>query len=199
MSAITLNARDALVVTDVQNDFLPGGSLAVRRSDEIIPTLNRYIALFATHSLPVFATRDWHPPKHCSFVTQGGIWPVHRVAGTPGAAFSDALLLPDDVTIVSKATVQGREAYSAFQGTDLGEQLRKRGIQRLFVGGLTTDYCVLNTVRDALANGFEVAFLEDGIRAVDVHPGDGQAAIEDMLGRGAKSVSLVDVARQRDR
>lgn len=185
---------DVLLVTDIQNDFLSGGSLAVAGGDEVVPVLNEYIGAFAAHGLPVYATRDWHPQGHCSFRTQGGPWPVHCVAETPGAAFATALTLPPDVTVISKATQRDREAYSSFQGTDLDSRLRAAGIRRLFIGGLTTDYCVLNTVRDARRLGYEVFVLADAIRAVDVKPGDGQRAEAEMTRLGAQRITLSGLA-----
>ena len=179
---------DALVVVDVQNDFLPGGSLAVPRGDQVIAPLNRWIARFAAAGLPVYATRDWHPVDHCSFAAQGGPWPPHCVAGTPGAAFADALGLPSDATVIGKATRQDADAYSGFAGTDLHERLRHAGVKRLFVGGLATDYCVLNTVRDALDLGYGVALLTAAVRAVDVQPGDGDRALAEMIAAGAVAV-----------
>ena len=183
---IQLRRADALIIVDVQNDFVPGGNLAVRRGDEIVPVLNRYISAFHAAGLPVFATRDWHPADHCSFKAQGGSWPSHCVAGTPGAAFAGTLVLPPSVTIVSKATERDREAYSGFAGTELEAKLRKIGALQLFVGGLATDYCVLNTVRDARALGFGVMLLTDAIRAVDVRQGDGARAEAQMLELGAR-------------
>jgi nicotinamidase/pyrazinamidase len=185
---------DALVIVDVQNDFLPGGSLAVPRGDEIVPVLNRYIAAFAGQSLPIYATRDWHPPRHCSFREQGGPWPPHCVQGTPGAEFSRDLELPPQTEVISKAQTEEKDAYSGFEDTDLAERLRREGVQRLFVGGLATDYCVLNTVRDALSRGFRVALLEDAVRAIDAQPGDGERAKEEMRRLGAQVVSWQDVA-----
>ena len=179
---------DALVIVDVQNDFLPGGSLAVPRGDQVIAPLNRWIARFAAAGLPVYATRDWHPVDHCSFAAQGGPWPPHCVAGTPGAAFADALGLPSDATVIGKATRQDADAYSGFAGTDLHERLRHAGVKRLFVGGLATDYCVLNTVRDALGLGYGVALLTAAVRAVDVQPGDGDRALAEMIAAGAVAV-----------
>ena len=181
---------DALVVIDVQNDFVPGGSLAVPRGDEVVPVLNRYIAAFSAAALPVVATRDWHPADHCSFKPQGGPWPVHCVAGTPGAAFVPGLALPATATLVSKDTERDRNTYSGFADTDLAARLRAMGARRLFVGGLATDYCVLNTVKDALALGFEVRLLTDAIRAVDVQPGDGAKAQAEMIRLGAKPMTL---------
>lgn len=189
-----LQRGDVLLVTDIQNDFLPGGSLAVSRGDEVVPVLNRYIDAFRAQGLPVYATRDWHPLRHCSFHAQGGPWPVHCVAGTHGADFAATLTLPPDTTVISKATSQDREAYSSFQGTDLDSRLRTAGIRRLYIGGLTTDYCVLNTVRDARRLGYDVFVLADAIRAVDVLPGDGQRAEEEMARLGARRITLNGLA-----
>jgi nicotinamidase/pyrazinamidase len=185
---------DVLLVTDIQYDFLAGGRLAVAGGDEVIPALNSYIAEFAARGLPVYATRDWHPAGHCSFREQGGPWPEHCVAGTPGAEFSAALKLPRDTTVISKATLQDQEAYSSFQGTDLDSRLRVAGIRRVFIGGLTTDYCVLNSVKDARRLGYEVFVLADAIRAVDVQPGDGQRAEEEMASLGARRITLSGLA-----
>ena len=179
---------DALIVVDVQNDFLPGGALAVARGDEVIAPLNRWARAFADAGLPVFATRDWHPADHCSFKAQGGPWPPHCVAGTPGAAFASSLKLPPATQIISKATTPGQDAYSGFGGTDLAERLERAGVRRVLVGGLATDYCVLNTVLDARKAGFEVLVPESAVRAVDVQPGDGARALERMKQAGAKIV-----------
>lgn len=189
-----LQPGDVLLVTDIQNDFLPGGSLAVAGGDEVVPVLNRYVDAFVAQGLPVYATRDWHPPGHCSFYEQGGPWPVHCVQGTPGSAFSTALRLPPDTTVISKATLQNEEAYSSFHGTDLDSHLRTDGIRRLFIGGLTTDYCVLNSVKDARGLGYEVFVLADAIRAVNVQPGDGQRAEAEMTSVGARRITLDDLA-----
>jgi len=180
-----LRPGDALIVVDVQKDFLPGGSLPVRAGDEVVPVLNRYVADFVRAELPVFATRDWHPPGHCSFRERGGPWPPHCVQGTPGAAFVPDLTLPPSAVVVSKGTSPERDAYSGFEGTDLERRLREAGVRRLFVGGLATDYCVLNTVKDALVRGFPTLLLVDAVRAVDVRPGDGRRAEEEMVGLGA--------------
>ncbi len=181
---------DALVLVDVQNDFLPGGSLAVRGGDEVVPVLNRYLATFQSRKLPIFATRDWHPANHCSFRTHGGPWPEHCVAGSPGAEFAAALHLPPDVAIISKATRPELDAYSDFEETNFDRQLREAGVRRLFVGGLATDYCVKATVEDALARGYAVALLTDAIRAVNVRPDDGRRAIDEMIRRGAAPILL---------
>ncbi len=185
---------DALLVVDVQNDFLPGGSLAVPAGDAVIAPLNRVIEQFREAGLPIVATRDWHPPAYCSFQAQGGPWPPHCIAGSPGAAFAAGLRLPSDAVIIDKATAVDRDAYSGFEGTDLAARLRGAGVRRLFVGGLATDYCVLNTVRDALGEGLAVMLLGDAIRAVDVQPGDGDRAIAEMQSLGAR---LIDSTQLR--
>jgi nicotinamidase/pyrazinamidase len=190
MTGILLDKADALIIVDVQNDFLPGGALAVDRGNEILPALNTYIGLFHRQGLPVYASRDWHPAAHCSFHAQGGIWPPHCIAGSDGAGFPQALALPDDALVVSKAVTAGEDAYSAFQGTSLAHDLRMEQIKRLFIGGLATDYCVLNTVQDALKEGFQVMLLSDAIKAVNVRQGDGDAAIQTMLQSGAVPIKV---------
>lgn len=179
------HAGDALIVVDVQNDFLPGGALGVPGGDEVIPALNKYSELFERLGLPIVATRDWHPENHCSFEAQGGPWPPHCVAGTEGAAFATGLDLHGDTKVVSKAETPEEEAYSGFQGTELDRWLKERGVRRVFVGGLATDYCVRETVRDGLVNGYEVVLLGDAIRAVNVDPGDGEKAVAEMEKEGA--------------
>jgi nicotinamidase/pyrazinamidase len=186
----TPRSSDALIVVDVQNDFLPGGALAVPHGDRVIAPMNRYIGAFRERGLPIFAPRDWHPEDHCSFQAQGGPWPPHCIAGTPGAEFPSALELPDEAVVISKATAPDLEAYSGFAGTDLARRLREAGVGRVFVGGLATDYCVQATVTDALKAGFEVFVLSDAVRAVDVHPGDGQRALEAMRRAGAVLTDL---------
>lgn len=180
-----IDEGDALIVVDVQRDFLPGGSLAVAGGDAVIAPLNGWLSRFAAAGRPLFATRDWHPPDHCSFRAQGGPWPPHCVAGTAGAEFPAALQLPAAARIVSKAMTRDRDAYSGFAGTDLDAQLRVAGVRRVFVGGLATDYCVLNTVLDARRLGYAVVLLSDAVRAVDVAPGDGERAVAAMLAAGA--------------
>jgi len=191
---IQLANGDALIVVDVQRDFLPGGSLSVPQGEEVVSVLNRYLALFRIKNLPVFATRDWHPPDHCSFSEQGGAWSAHCIAGSPGAAFPENLDLPGSAHIVSKADAPEKEAYSGFAGTRLDDLLRAGGVRRVFVGGLATDYCVLHTVKDALSCGYTTLLLEDAVRAVDARSGDGQRAIMEMLGLGAIAVRLEDIA-----
>jgi len=193
VARVILSDRDALLIVDVQADFLPGGRLAVPEGDAVVPALNGYLALARRKGLRVFASRDWHPPNHCSFRAQGGPWPEHCVAGTPGAAFAPSLELPSDAFIISKAVAAGSDAYSGFAGTDLERQLRALRVERLLVGGLATDYCVLNTVRDARKAGFEVLLLQDAIRAVNVKPGDGEHAEREMREVGAVPVHAGDL------
>jgi nicotinamidase/pyrazinamidase len=187
-------AGDALLIVDVQNDFLPGGSLAVPQGDQVVPALNRYLGVFELHNLPVYATRDWHPHGHCSFHEQGGPWPPHCLAHTYGAEYPAGLHLPPITVIISKATTVEQDAYSGFERTDLDARLHAAGISRLFIGGLATDYCVLNTVRDALKLGYCVFLLGDAIRAVEVHPGDGQRAEQEMIKLGAQRITLEELA-----
>ncbi len=185
---------DALVIVDVQKDFLPDGALGVPDGDQVVPVLNHYIERFRRAGLPVIATRDWHPPNHCSFTARGGPWPPHCVAGTAGADFAPWLRLPDESIVVSKATDPDRDAYSGFDGTGLTERLRTLGVGRLWIGGLATDYCVLATVRDAIAAGFTVVYLSDASRAVNVEPGDGEDAEREIAALGATVLDLASLA-----
>jgi nicotinamidase/pyrazinamidase len=187
--------RDALVLVDIQNDFCPGGSLAVPGGDQVVPVLNRYVGRFLAAGAPIFASRDWHPARTKHFQADGGVWPPHCVQGTPGAAFHAGLTVPAGAVVVSKGMDPDQDAYSAFQGEDPGGRplaaaLAERGLRRLHVGGLATDYCVKATVLDAMREGFEVLVLADAVRAVDVKPGDGERAIAEMREAGARFVTL---------
>lgn len=181
----TLRSRDALVVVDVQNDFLPGGALGVPDGDAVVPPLRAAAAAFAAAGRPVYATRDWHPADHVSFRERGGPWPRHCVAGTAGAAFATALELPQDAQVISKARDADRDAYSGFDGTDLEARLRAAGVDRLHVGGLATEYCVRATALDARRLGFQVVVLVNAVRAVDARAGDGERALAEMTAAGA--------------
>lgn len=192
METLVLERGDALIVVDVQNDFLPGGSLAVPGGDEVITPMNRYIALFHQAQLAIFASRDWHPANHCSFTPQGGTWPTHCVQNTFGAAFAVKLALPKATTVISKAQTPELDAYSAFANTSLHAKLQSLGIGRVFVGGLATDYCVLNTVLDALKLRYQVLVLDDAIRAVNVKPDDDVKAKHAMQQAGATLITLSD-------
>ncbi len=189
--AIDLTIGDALLLVDVQNDFLPGGALGVPDGDAVIAPLNGYLQAAARRQLLIFASRDWHPRNHCSFKPQGGPWPEHCVADTPGAQFSSALALPTNAITISKATRPERDAYSAFDGTWLQALLTQANVDRVLIGGLATDYCVLNSVRDAVATGFRVVLLTDAIRAIDA--GDGARAEAQMIRLGAVPAQLSDI------
>lgn len=184
-------ATDALLIVDAQCDFMPGGALGVQSGDEIIPVLNSLAGKMAAAGLPVIASRDWHPPDHCSFIEQGGPWPQHCVAGTPGAEIDPRMQLPADTRVVDKAVDEDKEAYSALDDTGLDEWLRQRGVHRLIVGGLATDYCVLNTARDALEAGYDVVILEDAVRAVDAETG--RHALDELRESGAVIATSAEV------
>jgi nicotinamidase/pyrazinamidase len=180
-----LRRGDALLVVDVQRDFLPGGSLAVTDGNAVIEPLNDYIRAFETRELPIFFTRDWHPANHCSFADAGGGWPVHCVQGTAGASFAKGLDVTSADPIISKGTDPSAEAYSAFSGTHLASLLQALGVHRVFIGGLATDYCVLETASDARTRGLDVVVLQDAIRAVNAQAGDEARALQRMQGLGA--------------
>jgi len=184
------------VVVDVQVDFCPGGALAVRGGDEVVPRLNRVIETFERRELPIFLTRDWHPVDHISFRSRGGIWPPHCVQGSPGAKFHPGLRIPTTAVIISKGASRDAEAYSGFRGTDLEERLKSLGVDEIFLGGLTTDYCVRESTLDARKAGFSVTVLEDCTRAVDARPGDGDRALADMRRAGAKLVTSFEVLKR---
>jgi len=190
---VTLRPYDALLLVDVQNDFLPGGSLPVPAGGRVVAAVNVWLERFRARGLPVYASRDWHPPDHCSFHAQGGPWPSHCVAGTRGADFPEALRLPDNVHVVEKAGAKDKEAYSAFEGTNLDRLLVGGGIRRLFVAGLATDYCVLRTVIDALTLGYSVFILTDAVAAVEASPGDGAKALAAMREPGAVPITIDDL------
>jgi nicotinamidase/pyrazinamidase len=190
---IKLREKDALIIVDLQNDFCPGGALAVPEGDKIVPVLNAYIERFSNSKSLIVATRDWHPENHISFAEQGGIWPKHCVQNTKGAEFHPDLKLPSDSVIVSKATEPDKEAYSGFDGTNLEKLLKGKGVTRLFVGGLATDYCVRATVLDALRLGFCVFLLLDAIKGVNVQPEDSERAIVEMLEKGAIGIVFEEI------
>lgn len=182
------NSKKALIVVDVQNDFCPGGSLAVADGDEVVAPLNNLIKEFLDRGEPVFKTRDWHLPKTRHFSTYGGTWPTHCVQNTKGAEFHPALSDDPRVTTISKGINENADGYSGFDGTNLAQLLRKQGVEEVWVGGLATDYCVKHTVLDALDEGFKVKALGNAMRAVNVNPDDGAKAIEAMRAAGAEIV-----------
>ncbi|MDR0588797.1 MAG: isochorismatase family protein [Burkholderiales bacterium] len=181
----------ALLIVDVQNDFLPGGALAVSKGNEVAFVCRQYIDLFTAQNRTVILSRDWHPRNHCSFTTYGGIWPPHCVAKTPGAEFAAALNVPIDAIIVSKAVTPEKDAYSAFEGFAAGgstllKKLKSLKISTLFIGGLATDYCVRATCLDARRFGFSVMVLGDAVAAVNVKPDDEKRALEEMALAGCR-------------
>ncbi len=192
----------ALLIVDVQRDFCPGGALAVPHGDRVVAPLNRLAARFAAEGAPVYASRDWHPDNTSHFKAFGGIWPVHCVAGTAGAAFHRDLRLPADTIVVSKGQQADDHGYSAFDGrTDaglrFGDDLRRRGVTRLVVGGLATDYCVRTSTLDALRAGLDVILVDDAIAGVDVQPDDSAKAFEEMRAAGAKVATSEEIAAER--
>jgi nicotinamidase/pyrazinamidase len=184
---------EALLIIDFQNDFTAGGALAVPGGDEIAGP----VRLLARHYENVIATRDWHPPDHASFETEGGPWPVHCVRGTHGAEFHPAMTGVKVEEVVDVGRERDDEGYSGFENSNLAELLRDRGVDRVVVVGLATDYCVRATAIDACREGFEVAVATDAIRAVEVEPGDGERALEEMRAAGAELTTSEDVLRSR--
>ena len=179
--------KRALIVVDTQNDFCPGGALAVPRGDEVIAPLNRLIREFLARGDVVVKSRDWHPAQTKHFAAYGGTWPVHCVQNTRGAEFHPDLA--DDPRIITISKGMGDEDnYSAFDKTELADLLRQRGVKEIWVGGLATDYCVKQTVLDGLRAGFRVKAVTDAMRPVEVNPGDGERAIAEMREAGAELI-----------
>lgn len=181
-----LQPGDALILVDVQNDFCPGGALPIERGDEVVPILNRWIAAALAKGLPIYASRDWHPVGHMSFRERGGLWPPHCLQDSEGARFHPDLNLPNGAIIVTKGVRFDQDQNSAFDQTGLAVQLRRDGIQRIFVGGLAEDVCVLATVLDGLKEGFDVILIADGTRPVT--PKGGEEARRKMQEAGARLV-----------
>jgi nicotinamidase/pyrazinamidase len=185
----SLQPGDALIVVDVQVDFCPGGALPIEGGDAVIPVLNRWIAAAIEGSVPVYASRDWHPVGHLSFAESGGPWPPHCLQDSPGAQFHPDLRLPDSTVVVTKGVRFDRDQYSAFDGTGLATELAKRAVRRVWVGGLAQDVCVRATVLDARRHGFEAIVIADGTRPVTRAGGD--SANEEMRQAGA-GVEMTD-------
>lgn len=182
----SFSQEDTLVVVDVQNDFCPGGALAVKEGDEIVPVLNEAIGAAVRAGVPVVVSRDWHPERHCSFEEQGGPWPRHCVQETTGAEFHPDLALPGSYHLVSKGEFESQDQYSAFDGTGLVDWLRHQGVKRVWVGGLAQDVCVRATVLDACRAGFDVKLMRAATRAVD--PDSGRRSLDEMKSAGAELV-----------
>lgn len=182
--------ESALILVDIQNDFCPGGALAVADGHRIVPIVNRLNREFPL----VISTQDWHPANHISFVEQGGPWPPHCVQDTPGAELHPNLRTDSIAHYFRKASSPEKDDYSEFEGKDeqgrsLDEVLRNHGIKKLYVVGLATDYCVLETVLDGLRYGYEVYAVTDAMRAVNVNADDGEKALRTMEARGARLVT----------
>ena len=180
-----LRPGDALIIVDVQNDFVPGGSLPIAEGHAVVPVLNEWIAAAQARGLPIYATRDWHPVGHVSFAERDGPWPVHCVQETPGAEFHPDLSLPPDAVIVSKGTHPDVEAYSGFDTTDLARRLRETGVERVWIGGLAQDVCVRATALDALAHGLTTHVIAAATRPVKTAPGDAEASFAELEAAGA--------------
>ena len=186
----------ALVLVDIQNDFCPGGALAVDEGDQIVEVVNRLIPQFPL----VISTQDWHPADHVSFKKRGGPWPPHCVQGTEGAELHSALNQEKISYYFRKASSPDQDAYSEFEGVDdqgrtLDEVLKSNNIRRVYVVGLATDYCVKATVLDGVKHGYEVYVVTDAVRAVNVAPDDGEKALEEMARAGAHLVTSDQLLR----
>jgi nicotinamidase/pyrazinamidase len=175
---------DALIIVDVQNDFCPGGALAVPGGDEVVEPINR----MAADAGFVIATRDWHPLDHSSFAAQGGPWPQHCVEDTPGAQLHPDLLRGRIDVVIDKGRDRTTQGYSGFEGTDLAALLRDRGAEQVHVVGLALDYCVKNTALDATREGFDVVVHRAATRAVNVQPGDDEHAVAELQAAGVRVV-----------
>lgn len=193
MMMLRITPKDALVIVDIQNDFMPGGTLPVYNALSIIPIINKYIYIFTNNKATIIATRDWHPLNHISFNTSGGPWPPHCIQGSKGAEFHQDLKLPSSSIIISKGYKEDSEAYSGFEGTELDQILKLRGIRRVFICGVATDYCVKATAIDAIRLGYTVFVLIDAIKGVDMPRGSIEKAIDEMLNEGAILVKINDI------
>ena len=187
--------KKALLIVDVQNDFCPGGALAVPDGDKVVLNLNKYIEIFSRNKLPIFASRDWHPQETKHFKNYGGLWPPHCIQNTEGAQFYPELHLPKETIILSKGMDPTKDSYSAFQAEDVTGRrfediLKTLDIEELYVGGLATDYCVKSSVLDALKRGFKVNLLTDAIKGVNIKSDDSSNAIKEMEDNGVGETTL---------
>ena len=190
---IAITRNPALIVVDVQRDFMPGGSLPVPNGDSVIDPLNMLINYFEAKGLPIIFTRDWHPPDHTSFKEMGGPWPKHCVQGTEGAEFHPGLKVPRGLIIISKATDKDKEAYSGFEGTELDKILREKSVRRLFIGGVATEYCVKATVLDALRLGYEVVVVDEAVKGIKQE--EEIRAKEEVVREGAILIRMNEILR----
>ena len=193
-----MTQKKALLIVDLQNDFCPGGALAVPGGDKVVPVINKYSRIFSKNKLPIFASRDWHPPKTKHFKDFGGAWPVHCIQNTQGAAFHPKLKMPKEAILLYKGMDPEKDSYSIFQSEDSRgvafiNLLRIMGVGELYIGGLAIDYCVKFSAIDALKEGFKVKVLTDAVKGVDLKPQDSQKALKEMYRRGAKKITLKDL------
>lgn len=191
----------ALLIVDVQRDFCPGGALPAQGGDRILPALNRAVADARAAGMPIYASRDWHPAVTSHFAKDGGPWPPHCVQGTPGAEFHPDLALPGDAIVITKGDTPDGAGYSAFEGhtsdgRPLADDLRRRGIDRVYVAGLTTDYCVKQTALDARRAGFAATVLMDAVAGIDAHAGDVERALDEMTRAGIEREQSSVVGRR---
>jgi nicotinamidase/pyrazinamidase len=190
-----------LLVVDVQIDFCPGGALPVPRGELVVSAMNLYVQLFHKERCPIFASRDWHPADTKHFKKYGGLWPVHCVQDSVGARFHPELVLPEETVVISAGLGREDEGYSSFEGisedgTPFAAVLRRRKVKKLYVGGLATDYCVKESVLDALREGLEVTLLTDAVRGIDLKPGDCERAIAQMVEAGADLANLESIGTE---
>jgi nicotinamidase/pyrazinamidase len=200
MAKLKILPFDALIVVDMQNDFMPGGALPVPNALTIIPTINRYVELFENANATIVFTRDWHPQNHISFKSRGGPWPPHCIQNTYGAELHPDLRAPKSAIIISKAFKEDEEAYSGFKGIeleskrDLNSVLRGRGVKRVFVSGVVTEYCVKATALDAADLGYQVFLLIDAVKGINQPPGSEEQAVIEMLEKGIVLMTTSDIA-----
>jgi len=192
--------RSALLIVDVQRDFCEGGALAVPDGDRVVPVLNRCLDDALRGGLAIYASRDWHPAVSDHFKASGGDWPPHCVQRSEGALFHPDLRLPASTIVITKGDDPHQHGYSAFEGhtsdgRSLADDLRQRRIERLYVGGLATDYCVRTSVVDARRAGFQVAVLQDAVAGIDVRAGDSNRALTEMQNAGAALTTSGDFHR----
>ncbi|MDD5154950.1 MAG: bifunctional nicotinamidase/pyrazinamidase [Candidatus Omnitrophica bacterium] len=193
-----MKLKKALLIVDIQNDFCPGGALGISGGDKIITAINKYIGRFSKNKLPIFISRDWHPKKTAHFKKFGGVWPVHCIENTRGAAFHPKLKIPKEAIIISKGMDPRQDSYSAFQAEDshrqsLANLLKIFGIEEIYIAGLATDYCVKYSTIDALKKGFEVKILKDAVAGVNLNPEDSKEALRQITAMGAGEISFLNL------
>jgi len=193
-----MKARKALLIVDVQNDFCPGGALGVPEGDKIIPRINQYVKVFEREKLPIFVSRDWHPIQTSHFKDFGGVWPLHCVHNSRGAAFHPKFKVPKNAIYLYKGMDPYKDAYSVFHAEDdkgmvFLRLLNLMKINELYIAGLATDYCVKFTALDALKFKLKVKVLVDAIKGVDLKPGDSEKAIKEIVKKGARKVIFKNI------